>query len=88
MLEVIKENPTTHSYFPRYRKSIEEIENEDSIPNYMEREELSLFLHACMELGLKLDFEIFLTLAFTGLRVGEFCGLKQAMYSKKMEAIF
>ncbi len=75
-LEIIKENPTIHSYFPRYRKSIEEIESEDSIPNYMEKEEVALFLRACLESGLKFDFEIFLTLAYTGLRVGEFCALK------------
>lgn len=75
-LEVIKEDPTQYSYFPRYTKTIEDIENEERLPNYMEKEELSHFLKTCIKKGLQHDYEIFLTLAYTGLRVGELCALK------------
>lgn len=75
-LEVIKEDPTQYSYFPRYTKTIEDIENEERLPNYMEKEELSHFLKTCLKKGLQHDYEIFLTLAYTGLRVGELCALK------------
>lgn len=75
-LEIIKEDPTRYSYFPRYTKTVEEIENEEKLPNYMEKNELSNFLKTCKDHGLLHDYEIFLTLAYTGLRLGELCALK------------
>ncbi|MEV2908920.1 site-specific integrase [Paenibacillus larvae] len=42
----------------------------------MEKEELALFLETAKEKGLDRDYAIFLTLAYTGMRVGELCALK------------
>lgn len=76
-LDIIKKDPTEFAYIPKKNKTVEELENEEELPKYMEKEELALFLQVAQEKGLELDFEIFLTLAYTGLRVGELCALKE-----------
>lgn len=45
--------------------------NEPEIPKYMKKEELNLFLKTAANQGLELDFLIFPTLSYTGMRVGE-----------------
>ena len=54
----------------------------------MEKENLSLFLKTCLKSGLQFDFEIFITLAYTGLRVGEFCLLKSSDVIKDDDGYF
>lgn len=43
---------------------------------YLEKHELSKLRHIAKEKGLTNDYVIFLTLAYSGLRVGELCALK------------
>lgn len=43
----------------------------------MEKGQLAYFLLTANSEGLDLDFEVFLTLAYSGLRVGEMCALKE-----------
>jgi len=74
-LEVIKTDPTVYAAVPKVTKTIEQLE-ELEIPEYLEKEELALFLRTAQDCGLDRDYEIFLTLAYTGLRVGELCALK------------
>ncbi|KKI91365.1 integrase [Bacillus sp. SA1-12] len=76
-LEYIKKDPTEYAYIPRDKETVEDLENEIIIPNFMEKEELALFLNTARDKGLELDFEMFVTLAYTGIRVGELCALKE-----------
>lgn len=75
--EVIKNDPTQYAVLPRKSKSVEDIENKVELPKYLEKEELALFLKTAEEQGLDGDYETFLTLAYTGMRVGEFLVLKE-----------
>lgn len=72
--EIIKKDPTEFAYVPKDRLTIED---EDELPSYMEKEELAKFLKTVKSHGLPLDYEIFNTLAYTGLRVGELCALTE-----------
>ncbi|MCA1032890.1 site-specific integrase [Bacillus timonensis] len=47
-----------------------------SLPNYLEKEELALFLETAKQYGLEHDYLVFLILAYTGIRVGELVALK------------
>lgn len=73
---VIKTDPTLYSYIPKTRQTVEEIEKKSEVINYLEKEELALFLEAARTKGLERDYIIFMMLAYTGMRVGELCALK------------
>lgn len=75
-LEIIKKDPTEFAYVPKTVKSIEELEKEEDIPNYLEKEELSIFLKTAKEKGLDRDYPLFMLLSYTGMRAGELCALK------------
>ncbi|MEA1855627.1 tyrosine-type recombinase/integrase [Cytobacillus sp. OWB-43] len=75
-LEVIKKDPTEYAYVVKKKMTVEDLENKNDLPKYMEKEELAKFLKTAYIHGLHLDYPIFLTLAYTGLRVGELCALK------------
>lgn len=75
-LNYLKSDPTEFAIVPRTQQSVEEAEREVDIPKYLERAELSTFLKAAREQESAMDGPIFVTLAYTGLRVGELCALK------------
>ena len=77
-LKIRKDDPTQFARIPRIQKTVEELEQETEIPKYLEKEELALFLKTALAKGLESDYVIFLTLAYTGIRVGELCALKWA----------
>jgi integrase len=72
---LIRRDPTAHAYVPRDQMTVAELEQE-GIPKYLERDELQKFLDIAKNQGLKMDYAIFMTLAYTGMRVGELCALK------------
>jgi integrase len=74
-MRLIKNDPTELAYLKKDRKTVEELEEQD-IPKYMEKEELALLLQTAAQKGLDLDYLIFLTLSYTGMRVGELVALK------------
>ncbi|QHE59915.1 tyrosine-type recombinase/integrase [Rossellomorea vietnamensis] len=74
-MRLIKNDPTEFAYLKKDRKTVEELE-EKEIPKYMEKEELALLLQTAAQKGLDLDYLIFLTLSYTGMRVGELVALK------------
>ncbi|MDR1701655.1 MAG: site-specific integrase [Sporomusaceae bacterium] len=74
--KLIKNDPTQYAKIPRAQKTIAELEAETEIPKYLEREELLLFLKTVSEKGSSDDYVIFLTLAYSGMRIGELCALK------------
>ncbi|WP_147535954.1 tyrosine-type recombinase/integrase [Bacillus marasmi] len=78
---MLKVNPTEFAYIPKDNKAIIESEEdectvEDELPKYFEKEELAQFLDIVNEKGLYMDEPIFITLAYTGMRVGELVVLK------------
>lgn len=74
-IEIIKKDPTEFAYLKKDKKTIEQLEEEE-IPRYLEKEELALFLKTAKEQGLELDYLMFLSLSYTGIRVGELIALK------------
>ncbi|WP_409291119.1 tyrosine-type recombinase/integrase [Peribacillus sp. SCS-37] len=74
-MRLIKNDPTEFAYLKKDRKTVEELE-EKEIPKYMEKEELALLLQTAAQKGLDLDYLIFLTLSYTGMRAGELVALK------------
>lgn len=77
-LGVIRKDPTQYAYVPKTQKTIDELEKEKQQIKYLEKEELALFLKTAQEKGLDGDYETFLTLAYTGMRIGEFAVLRES----------
>jgi integrase len=75
-LDVIKNNPTQYAKLPRSQKTVEELEHEDEVVKYLEKDELARFLLAAKEKGLEQDYVLFLMLAYSGMRAGELCALR------------
>ncbi|MDB5054996.1 MAG: Integrase [Bacilli bacterium] len=73
-LEIIKANPTQYAVVPSVQKTLEEIEKAQELPKYLEKEQLSAFLNVARKKGR--DYALFITLAYTGIRIGELCVLK------------
>lgn len=75
-LKYIKEDPTEYAVLPKRQKTVEELEAEHPIPKFFELNELNEFLEAAKKDDDKQVHTIFMTLAYTGMRVGELCALK------------
>jgi len=75
-LGLIKKDPTEFAVVPREQKTVEEIESQKEIPKYLERDQLLRFLETAKTHGLENDYVMFLTLAYTGMRIGELSALK------------
>ncbi|MGP3787193.1 Arm DNA-binding domain-containing protein [Paenibacillus sp. 1A_MP2] len=73
----IKNNPAKGAFIPKETKTVKDLEENNELPKYLEKDELSRFLETAKNHGLEFDYEIFNTLAYTGLRVGELCSLKE-----------
>ncbi|MBM7554853.1 site-specific integrase [Thalassobacillus pellis] len=73
---VIKNSPCEFAKIPRKLETVEEVENNKGEIKFMEKAELIRFLTAAKEDGIDKDFPMFLTLAYSGLRVGELIALK------------
>lgn len=76
-MNVIKKDPTEFSYIPKEQKTVEDLEATEKRVKYLEKEDLQLFLDTAELKGHERDYEIFKTLAYTGMRVGELCALKR-----------
>ncbi|WP_339820491.1 tyrosine-type recombinase/integrase [Paenibacillus sp. FSL R7-0216] len=75
-LDIIKNDPTQYAKLQRPQKTVEEIEQEEEVAKYLEKEELAKFLDTIREHGLDQDYVIFLILAYSGMRAGELCALR------------
>jgi len=85
--ELIKNDPTKGARVPKDKVTVEEIENKEEIPKYLEKEDLALFLKTANKFGLENDYELFTTLAYTGMRVGELCALKSTDLDSQEETL-
>lgn len=75
-LRYIKTDPTEYAVLPRHQKTVEELENEHEIPKYFEKGELNEFLNYAKQDTNSQTYTIFMTLSYTGMRIGELCALK------------
>lgn len=75
-MELIKKDPSEFAHVPKEIKTVEDLEKEDEVPKYLEKDELSKFLKTAKKDGLDQDYTMFMVLAYTGMRVGELCALK------------
>lgn len=75
-LGIIATDITKSAEIPITKKSVEEMDLEPEIPKYLEKEELSIFLKTARESANVVDYPLYLTMAYTGLRVGELSALK------------
>ncbi|MGD0032499.1 site-specific integrase [Paenibacillus illinoisensis] len=70
------ENPCAGAVIPVKLLTVEEIENSTLEDEYLEKNEITEFLHAVYLHGLPMDLERFYLLVFSGMRSGELCALK------------
>src|SRR5699024_6455096 len=75
-VKIISQSPCEGVKLPKEKQTVEDIENEETSYNYLEKDELEAFLMAAKRHGLENDFALFTTLAYTGLRVGEARAIK------------
>lgn len=87
-LGIIKSNPASGAVLPGRQKTVEEIETQENLPEFMEKEELARFLKAIPDHALDFqDYPIFVVLAYTGIRVGELCALKWSDLDKENKTL-
>jgi integrase len=82
-LGVMKVNPTENFKLPKQQVKVEDLESEEEQIKYLEKEELAHFLNITQAEGLKMDLEVFTTLSYTGVRIGELLALKWADFNDK-----
>ncbi|MFD1883944.1 tyrosine-type recombinase/integrase [Paenibacillus wenxiniae] len=75
-LELIAKNPTEDAEIPVYSKTVEELETEEEIPRFLEKNELATLLKVSQEHGDTQMYHALFVLSYTGLRVGEMLALK------------
>ncbi|BFH16543.1 site-specific integrase [Paenibacillus melissococcoides] len=75
--KIITNDPTEGAKVPAYKQTLEEIEaGETDLPKYLEKEQLKHLLNIARFRGLTQDYNLFVALAYTGLRIGELLALK------------
>lgn len=73
----IKKSPHINVKLKKKKETVEELENDNISNNFLEKEELLQFLKVAKHQHKPLNsFELFTTLAYTGLRIGELLALK------------
>lgn len=75
-MELIKKNPTEFAVIPYNNKTVEDLETEDDIPKYLEKDQLLKFLEFTYKNGPYQDYAKFHLMAYTGMRIGELHALK------------
>jgi integrase len=73
---LVKTDPTANVKLPRRKKTVEELEAEEPLPKFLEKNDLNTFLAAAKNYPVPVLYELFLTLAYTGMRIGEAVALK------------
>ncbi|MFP7226163.1 site-specific integrase [Priestia filamentosa] len=75
-LELIHQSPATFAKLPKKQVTVEEVESDETKVNFLEKKELMEFLEVAKIEGLYLDYQLFSTLSYTGMRIGEALALK------------
>lgn len=83
--EVIAESPTRGAIVPAFRKNtvVPGEENDSDLPEYLEKDELKKFLEVGRFALNHLLYTVFLTFAYTGLRIGELRALQWSDFDRE-----
>lgn len=84
--DLVKKNVVLHVKIPKYKKTVEEVEQYNDIPHYLEKNELIHFLKTSMTIS-EQAFRIFFVLAHTGMRIGELCALMESDFDESKKSI-
>ncbi|ARJ38659.1 hypothetical protein SporoP8_07120 [Sporosarcina ureae] len=74
--DLLQFTPTSGFVKPKSNLSVDDIEDLKILDKFLELNELELFLDVAKKDGLYLDYLMFVTLAYTGMRIGELLVLK------------
>nr|WP_164463750.1 site-specific integrase [Niallia circulans] len=74
--DLLHNSPSSSFVMPKKQVTVEEIEQEKIQEKFLELHELKEFLSIAKKHGLSMDYLMFTTLAYTGLRLGELLALK------------
>lgn len=85
--KLLEENPAKGAHVPQDYQTVEEIENWEELPEFLERDELLVFLDTAYLHGRPLDYEIFTTLAYSGIRIGELEALQEVAINSELNKI-
>lgn len=72
----IRDLPTTSAKIPVKRKTVDELREEEFEELYLEKDELIRFLQIVKKSKNPIDYAIFQTLSYTGMRIGELLALQ------------
>lgn len=75
-IKIIARNITLNAEMPGFQQTVEELEAEEELPEFMEKEQLAHFLRTSKTFEDPQIFHALTILAYTGLRIGELCALK------------
>lgn len=74
-MKLIGENITLLASIPGFQQTVEELENEEELPTFYEKEQLGQLLRAAKVYTEVQMFPMIFLLAYSGLRIGELCAL-------------
>lgn len=74
--KLINKRPYVGAKRPKRKKTVEELRDKDIRQRFFEKDELHEFLKLAKETDVPNDFELFATMAYTGMRIGEAIALK------------
>ncbi|MCD9026011.1 tyrosine-type recombinase/integrase [Cohnella silvisoli] len=75
-MKIISEDITFGAKMPGFQQTVEELENEEELPEFMEKGQLAHFLRTAKAFEDPQIYHALTVLAYTGLRIGELCALK------------
>ncbi|WP_127588909.1 tyrosine-type recombinase/integrase [Paenibacillus koleovorans] len=86
--KIISSNPTDEAVIPAFKASLDKIESgEPDIPKFLEKKQLKHFLNIVRFRGRPQEYDFFLILTYTGLRIGELLALKLTDFDEEEKTI-
>lgn len=86
--KVIADNPAEGATIPAFKQTLEQVEAGGAdVPKYLEKDELKKFLQIVRFCGKPQEYEFFLILAYTGLRIGELLALKVTDFDEQEKVL-
>jgi integrase len=86
--KIILNDPTEEASLPVFKSTLEEIESGVvKIPKFLEKKQLQHLLQYIRFRGKPQEYAVFLTLAYTGLRIGELLALKVSDFDEEEKTI-
>jgi integrase len=86
--KIIADNPAETAIVPVFKQTLQEIESgEPELPKFLEKEELKHFLRIVQFRGNPQEHNLFTTLSYTGMRIGELLSLKTSDFDERNRTI-